>query len=111
MQPLNRRGFLRMLGGAAAAAAAPTYFLPPIGGWTSDVIVKPSSYHTYLIGRDAMFTIDDLNTHALLWQTLQNPFVEKELAARGEKINWQVAGELLSLKGLKFSVTRKRDEL
>jgi hypothetical protein len=33
---MNRRGFLKLF-----ATAAPTYFLPPIGGWSSDVIVHP----------------------------------------------------------------------
>lgn len=39
---MNRRNFLRTLFGAAAVQAAPTYFLPPIGGWKSDVIVNPN---------------------------------------------------------------------
>lgn len=37
---MNRRGFLKLLGGAAAASAT-AYFLPPIGGWKSDVIIDP----------------------------------------------------------------------
>ena len=39
---MNRRGFLRTLVGAAAASTT-TYFLPPIGGWHSDVIVNPAT--------------------------------------------------------------------
>jgi hypothetical protein len=37
---MDRRGFLRLLAGAAAASTT-AYFLPPIGGWRSDVIVNP----------------------------------------------------------------------
>lgn len=44
-EQLTRRGFFRLFGGAAAAVAvaavAPTYFIPPIGGWKSDVILYP----------------------------------------------------------------------
>lgn len=36
MTNLSRRRFFGLLGGAAA-----TYFLPPIGGWKSDVIASP----------------------------------------------------------------------
>lgn len=39
---MDRRRFLKILAGAAAAPAV-TYFLPPIGGWRSDVIVHPSN--------------------------------------------------------------------
>lgn len=40
---MNRRSFLQLLGMAAPAAViAPKYFLAPIGGWRSDVIVNPS---------------------------------------------------------------------
>ena len=40
---MNRRGFLRgLLGTAAVAATNPVHFLPPIGGWKSDVIVNPN---------------------------------------------------------------------
>lgn len=38
---LSRRGFLKLLGMAAPAVVAPKYFLPPIGGWKSDVIASP----------------------------------------------------------------------
>lgn len=38
---MDRRNFLRVLAGAAAAPAV-THFLPPIGGWHSDVIVHPA---------------------------------------------------------------------
>jgi hypothetical protein len=37
---MNRRGFLKLLAGAAAASTT-AYFLPPIGGWKSDVIAQP----------------------------------------------------------------------
>jgi hypothetical protein len=40
---MNRRRFLTLLAGAGAASAT-SYFLPPIGGWHSDVIVKPSEW-------------------------------------------------------------------
>ena len=30
---MNRRSFLKLLGGAAAASVAPVHFLPPAGGW------------------------------------------------------------------------------
>jgi hypothetical protein len=36
----TRRNFLRLLAGAAIAPKV-TYFLPPIGGWHSDVIAHP----------------------------------------------------------------------
>jgi hypothetical protein len=39
---MNRRRFLAILAGAApVAAVAPTYFFAPVGGWKSDVIVRP----------------------------------------------------------------------
>jgi hypothetical protein len=45
---MNRRNFLGLLFGAAAAQAIPEaavkYFLSPIGGWKSDVILHPPSY-------------------------------------------------------------------
>jgi hypothetical protein len=48
---MNRRGFLKLFGGAAAVATvAPTYFFSPIGGWKSDVIVNPT---TYIVGQNA----------------------------------------------------------
>jgi hypothetical protein len=37
---MNRRSFLSLFAGAAAASTV-SYFLPPIGGWKSDVIVNP----------------------------------------------------------------------
>jgi hypothetical protein len=37
---LNRRSFLSLLAGSAAASTT-AYFLSPIGGWHSDVIVNP----------------------------------------------------------------------
>lgn len=44
MANVSRRGFLKFLGAAVPiAAVAPTYFLPPIGGWKSDVIVNPNT--------------------------------------------------------------------
>lgn len=46
----TRRGFLRMLAGAGVVAAAnPVHFLPPIGGWSSEVIAAPSfHYHNFV---------------------------------------------------------------
>lgn len=42
---MNRRGFLKLFGGAAAATAAaaiaPKYFFAPIGGWKSSILVNP----------------------------------------------------------------------
>jgi hypothetical protein len=46
---MNRRNFLRLLAGAAAAPAV-TYFLPPIGGWKSDVIVNPFASPPWMAG-------------------------------------------------------------
>lgn len=44
---MNRRRFLSILAGTAAASTV-SYFLPPIGGWRSDVIAhskwKPLPY-------------------------------------------------------------------
>lgn len=41
---MNRRGFLKLFGGAAVAASAnPVRFFAPIGGWKSDVIVNPNN--------------------------------------------------------------------
>lgn len=37
---MNRRTFLQSLFGVAAATTT-AYFLPPIGGWHSDVIARP----------------------------------------------------------------------
>jgi hypothetical protein len=37
---MNRRSFLSLFAGAAAASTV-SYFLPPIGGWKSDVIAQP----------------------------------------------------------------------
>lgn len=40
---MDRRGFLKCFGGLMAAKAVErTYFLPPIGGWKSDVIINPA---------------------------------------------------------------------
>ena len=58
---MNRRGFLRMFGGAAAAAivAPPVkYFLPPIGGWSSPLIVNP--YETSIGEYADFFNYSDL---------------------------------------------------
>lgn len=38
---MDRRNFLRLLGGAVVAPKI-SYFLPPIGGWHSDFILKPN---------------------------------------------------------------------
>jgi hypothetical protein len=40
---MNRRRFLELIAGTGAAKVA-THFLPPIGGWHSDVIAKPNTY-------------------------------------------------------------------
>lgn len=37
---MNRRSLLGLLAGAAAASTV-SYFLPPIGGWKSDIIANP----------------------------------------------------------------------
>lgn len=43
MANLSRRGFLKMVGMAApAAVVAPKYFLPPIGGWGSGMVIHPN---------------------------------------------------------------------
>lgn len=42
MMILDRRRFLSTLFGAAAASTT-AYFLPPIGGWHSDVIANPGA--------------------------------------------------------------------
>lgn len=39
---ISRRSFFRLLAGAAVAPKV-SYFLPPIGGWTSDIILHPQS--------------------------------------------------------------------
>lgn len=42
---MNRRGFLKLFAGLAVAETiSKTYFLPPIGGWKSDVIAGPEAY-------------------------------------------------------------------
>lgn len=67
MADLTRRGFLKMLGMAApVAAVAPKYFFAPIGGWTSDVIVRPFDlgrgigeiwlYTSFMTGTKRIFT-------------------------------------------------------
>jgi hypothetical protein len=38
---MDRRNFFRLLAGAALAPAV-THFLPPVGGWHSDVIENPT---------------------------------------------------------------------
>lgn len=39
---MNRRAFLKLFAAAGPVAAiAPTYFFAPVGGWKSDLIVKP----------------------------------------------------------------------
>lgn len=42
---MNRRSFLKILAGTAAASTT-AYFLPPIGGWKSDVIAH-APYHYF----------------------------------------------------------------
>lgn len=43
---MNRRGFLRLFGGAGAVATvAPTYFFAPVGGWHPSRFV---SYNVFL---------------------------------------------------------------
>lgn len=65
-EQLTRRGFFRLFGGAAAAAAvaavAPTYFIPPIGGWKSDVIANPLLELEKELGYRAAQSIDSLLT-------------------------------------------------
>lgn len=41
VEEMNRRSFLGLLAAAAVGSTA-SYFLPPIGGWKSDVIFNPN---------------------------------------------------------------------
>jgi hypothetical protein len=65
---MNRRNFLRVLAGAIATpAVARTYFLPPIGGWTSDIILHRNPITEYVLhfpvyGRYQV-SIDRASTH------------------------------------------------
>ena len=54
---MNRRSFLKLLGGSGAAAAAAVvapeatkaFFFAPRGGWQSDVIVNPTLQDAWLL--------------------------------------------------------------
>ena len=61
---MNRRAFLRMIAGTAAATAAPTYFLPPIGGWKSDVIAHaPGLYWDHHTPAQIMTDLNAMLAH------------------------------------------------
>jgi hypothetical protein len=47
---MNRRSFLKILAGTAAASTT-AYFLPPIGGWKSDVIAQPRQLQLEALNR------------------------------------------------------------
>lgn len=66
---MNRRRFLGLLAGAGAATAT-TYFLSPIGGWKSDVILSPH---------------DVAKCHALCTEHLHKWQVDKVMADMKER--------------------------
>lgn len=108
-----------MFGAAAAAAAAPTYFLPPIGGWKSDLIhAEIGGYSTYLVGADSVLTRhfetifqDDLietmaaemafryslSLHTLVQQIPRNDFLNKHLAIAGTRVRDDAVSAVMGL--------------
>jgi hypothetical protein len=55
---MNRRNFLRILAGAVAAPTV-TPFLPPIGGWHSNVIIRPQHWPLMPYSLPIAWDIDD----------------------------------------------------